>query len=186
MVLCIAAYFIVTSYSGQKFAIHKNNIQNVRRELYRDLYTHGGLIIYPVSKPEYKSKYLKAAHKFQGFFRRFNLQIKSDSQVTDSDLKNKSIFIIGSFNANRVLQKIADKLPVNFSGNAFEYHGVKYSNSSDVISVFYRNPFNKNKMCYIFSGVNDKYIAQDINFSLISDIRVMQGEECAAMGFFKI
>ena len=186
LTLAAASYLVTTSSYNQQHHQIKIDLQSKRREFFRDLYRNGGIIIYPASKSEYTNIYQSAANKIQGFFRRFKLKIEPDNLVTESELKNKSIFIIGTINSNSILKKLSGNLPVKLLNKSFEYHGVHYSNSNDIVSIFYKNPFNVNKMCYVISGNYDKYIASHINFSMIGDIRITQNGLCAAMGFSKI
>ena len=156
-----------------------------RRSLYEDLYHNGGLIIYAASEPAYVKQYLTAAVNIQNNFKWAHLKIIPDTVVTQTQLKNKSIILIGTFKSNKILRKMSGILPVKFSNSGFSFHQQTFNNPLTTLNLFYYNPFNKKKLCYIISGVNDNYVSDLSNVRAIGDIRIMQNSLCSEMGFFK-
>ena len=186
VIAAVAASFLYfSSYTSIQIDRENSsyNIQNKRRELYRDIYRGTALLIYPSSD---SLKYIGQIKGLTGNFGRINLRIKPDIQVTASDLRDNSIILLGTFSSNKILRKISPALPVMFSGNEFKFEGDAYGKSADLINLFYYNPYNKKKLCYIISGNDDEYIAGHIDLRSVGDLRISEGGQCAAMGFFKI
>ncbi len=164
----------------------RNNSHGINRSsLFEDLYHNGGLIIYAASEPAYVKQYLTAADNIQKEFRWARLTIIPDTAVTQIELKNNSIIIIGTYKSNKVLRKLSGLLPVKFSNSGFTFHQQTFNNQSTTLNLFYYNPFNKKKLCYVISGVNDKYVSNLSNVRAVGDIRLMQNGLCTEMGFFK-
>ncbi len=184
-VLAAASFLYFSNFTSYNNKLENSsfNIQNKRRELFRDIYRGNALLVYPASD---SLKYIESIKNLRGNFGRINLRVKSDKQVSANDLKENSIILPGTFLSNNILRKIAPDLPVIFSKAEFEFDEELYKKNSDLINLFYFNPYNKKKLCYIISGNDDKYIAGHIDLRSVGDLRISEGGQCAAMGFFKI
>ncbi len=186
IVLVALIFVILISGTSKKKTRKPGNYESVKRELYDNLYRNGGLIIYAASNPEYTSKYLLAAEKIQKRFIWAKLKIESDTQATGNELKSDNLIIIGTIKSNKILGKMDKHLPVKFSSKGFSFNGKSFSKKDAVVNLFYFNPYNKNKLCYIISGNNDKYVSGEEYLRAIGDIRIMENGLCSEIGFFKI
>ncbi len=186
IVLVALAFVILISGTGKKNTQKPVNYESVRRELYDNLYRNGGVIIYAASNPLYASKYLSAAEKIQKKFIWAKLKIESDTQANGNELKSDNLIIIGTINSNKILGKIDKYLPVKFSFKGFSFNGKLFIQKDAVVNLFYFNPYNKNKLCYVISGNDDKYVSSEEYLRSIGDVRIMENSLCSEMGFFKI
>ncbi len=164
--------------------INKNSEIN-RRSLFEDLYHHGGLIIYAASNPSISQQYLNAAEDIRKNFRWAQLKIIADTAVTLSELKSNSLIILGTFKSNKILRKLSKNLPLKFTDSSFTFRLQTFKNPSTTVNLFYYNPLNRNKLCYIISGIDDKYVYKFSNNRAIGDVRIIQDGLCSELGFFK-
>ncbi len=185
IIIIILAFIILIPGTGNNNKKVNMNYKSVRRELYDNLYRNGGIIIYAVSNPVYANNYLTAAEKIQQRFNWAKLKIKPDTSITGIELKSDNLIIIGTIHTNKILRKIDKYLPVKFTGKEFFFNGKSFNQKDAVVNLFYFNPFNKNKLCYIISGNNNRYVSGENYLRSIGDVRIIENGKCSEMGFFK-
>jgi hypothetical protein len=83
---------------------------------------------------------------------RAELQPKTDAQVTDDDIANSNLILWGDPSSNRVLAKIAEKLPIKWDDRAIQVGGKVFDGSRHVPALIYPNPLNPKKYVVLNSG----------------------------------
>ncbi len=78
-------------------------------------------------------------------------QVREDSAVTDADIASSNLVLWGDPGSNRVLAKIADKLPVKWTADGVAVGSQKYPATHAPILV-YPNPLNPKKYVVLNSG----------------------------------
>lgn len=91
--------------------------------------------------------------------------VKKDSEITDDDIKNSNLILWGDPGSNAVLAKIADKLPVKWTGikkdfdkpggeayPVFTLGKTEYRGDTQVPVLIYPNPLNPKKYVVLNSG----------------------------------
>jgi hypothetical protein len=68
------------------------------------------------------------------------LPIKSDSQVTDQDLKSNHLLLIGRPTTNRITQKFVSSIPVKFGSASVNVRGKTYAAADTAVIVAAVNP----------------------------------------------
>ena len=123
-VLIISAliYFAIYGSGKRNKSVLSGRNSSPRELLMHDLFTHGGILIYPASDPVYSKEFKSHAGDFTIFFRRAKLKIIPDTSVTEKELKNYTVFIIGTIRSNIILKKISGRLPVKFSYSGFTFN----------------------------------------------------------------
>ena len=182
----IITYLVVNPKNYRNLDSPSKNSEISRRSLYEDLYHNGGLIIYAASNPSYSQQYLIDAENIQKNFRWAHLKIIPDTAVSLSELKNNSVIIIGTYKSNKILRELSPQLPIKFSDSSFLFNHQTFKDSSTTINLFYYNPLNKKKLCYIISGIEDRFVVNISSTRAVGDIRIMQNGLCSEMGFFKL
>ena len=78
-------------------------------------------------------------------------QVRDDRDVTDADIAQSNLVLWGDPGSNRVLARIADKLPVQWTAAGLVMHGTRYPASCAPVLV-YPNPLNPKKYVVLNSG----------------------------------
>ena len=172
--------------SAESFSVKKfDSILDEKHSLMNDLSEKGALLIYSVDNLSDTLKYLPIIEglKKSYFFPR--VTIKRYEEVSEEELKNSALIIIGSYNTNEFLQKINNEIPVDFQSNQFSFNDRIYSGEDETVSLIYRNPFNKNKLLLIFSGNSNEYIYSNLSFNFIGDLSISKNTEREFLGFYK-
>ena len=75
-----------------------------------------------------------------------------DKEVTEIDIAEKSLFVLGGVLENKLTKKFIKILPENLiiRENEFTINEVKYSKKSNMLLVIFRNPENKLKNIALF------------------------------------
>ena len=179
-------YLVINPHSYNSIYKQNQNTEINRRLLFEDLYRNGGLIIYAASNNSFSQQYLNDAERIQENFKWAHLKIIPDTAVTSSELKNNSMIILGTYKSNKILGELSAQLPVKFSDSSFSFNHQKFKDPSTTINLFFYNPLNRKKLCYIISGINDKYVLHVSGIRAIGDIRIVQNGLCSELGFFKL
>ncbi|MGC9004857.1 MAG: hypothetical protein ACP5KZ_09175 [bacterium] len=85
------------------------------------------------------------------------IEMKSDKEVKEEELKEKNLILFGTPQSNAVLNKIKDKLPVKFKGK-FLIARMPHTGEWVGIVMACPSPFNPKKFLLLYSGVTYKGI----------------------------
>jgi hypothetical protein len=78
--------------------------------------------------------------------------VKDDAAVTEEDVKNNHLVLWGDPASNRVLKKIADRLPVKWAGDKLEFRGYTLDAAHYAPVLIFPNPLNPAKYIVLNSG----------------------------------
>lgn len=93
----------------------------------------------------------KATNEWRGQFRG-DARVKDDVQVTDEDIAAHNLVLWGDPLSNRLLARIAEKLPIQWDGESVKAGGKTYSTVSHVPVFIFPNPLNPKRYVVINSG----------------------------------
>jgi len=79
-------------------------------------------------------------------------QVRDDKDITDADIAASNLILWGDPGSNRILAKIADKLPVKWNGQTFSIAKESYSAADHVPVLIFPNPLNPKKYVVLNSG----------------------------------
>jgi prolyl oligopeptidase family protein len=78
--------------------------------------------------------------------------VKSDAEITDEDIRNSNLVLWGDPSSNKILAKIADKLPVKWAEKGVQLGDKTYDAATNVPVMIYPNPLNPKKYVVLNSG----------------------------------
>jgi len=81
---------------------------------------------------------------------RTGFQRKADDQVDDTDIAEKNLILVGTPSENRLLAKIADKLPVGFLDDGVRIGKHEYRGEGISLVMVYPNPLNPDRYILLF------------------------------------
>jgi hypothetical protein len=94
------------------------------------------------------------AHAIKEWRRQYrgNPQVRDDAAVTDADIAESNLVLWGDPGSNKILARIADKLPIKWVGSDLVAGKEKYPASTHAPILIYPNPLNPNKYIVLNSG----------------------------------
>ena len=78
--------------------------------------------------------------------------VKSDIDVSDADIASSNLILWGDPASNKILAKIADKLPVRWGAGGVAVGEKKFDADKHVAVLIYPNPLNPKKYVVLNSG----------------------------------
>ena len=79
-------------------------------------------------------------------------QVRKDTEVTDADIAGSNLVLWGDPSSNRILARIADRLPVKWTANGIVVGKERFSPETHAAILIYPNPLNPNKYVVLNSG----------------------------------
>ena len=79
-------------------------------------------------------------------------RVKDDSSIDDNDIASRNLVLWGDPSSNAVLKRIADKLPIHWTGDAIQVGDKTYATGTDVPVMIYPNPLNPKRYVVLNSG----------------------------------
>jgi dienelactone hydrolase len=79
-------------------------------------------------------------------------QVKDDLAITDEDIASSNLILWGDPSSNKVLAKIADKLPIRWDARGVTLGSQTYAANQHVPILIYPNPLNPRRYVVINSG----------------------------------
>jgi hypothetical protein len=94
------------------------------------------------------------AHAIREWRRQFRgeAQVRDDAQITDAEIAASNLVLWGDPGSNRVLARIADKLPVRWEGEALVAGKRRFPATTHAPIAIYPNPLNPKRYVVLNSG----------------------------------
>ena len=94
------------------------------------------------------------AHAVEHWRREFrgDARVKSDEEISDADIAGSNLILWGDPQSNKILAKIATKLPIQWDSAGISVNGKKYAAEHHVPVMIYPNPLNPKKYVVLNSG----------------------------------
>ncbi len=83
---------------------------------------------------------------------RGDAQMRDDTAITDDDIANSNLVLWGDPGSNRVLARIAARLPVHWDANGIAVGDRRYPGASHALILIYPNPLNPRRYVVLNSG----------------------------------
>jgi pimeloyl-ACP methyl ester carboxylesterase len=123
-----------------------------------DAFLDSFLMVRPTGKPldEKVGAWATAEmqHAIEHWRRQFRgeARVKADDAVTDADIAAHNLVLWGDPGSNRLLAKIADKLPIKWSTEGVQVREKVYDKATHVPVLIYPNPLNPKRYVVLNSG----------------------------------
>ena len=93
-------------------------------------------------------------HAIEHWHRQFRGQaiVKKDADITDADIASSNLILWGDPSSNRILAKIADKLPIGWNNKEVKAGDKTFDAGQHVPVLIYPNPLNPKKYVVLNSG----------------------------------
>jgi len=98
-----------------------------------------------------KTELAEAAFHWRRYFRG-EARMKDDSDITDADIKNSNLVLWGDPSSNKLLARIADKLPIQWSAAGIKVGGKTFDATKHAPAFIFPNPLNPSRYVVINSG----------------------------------
>ncbi|MBI5802101.1 MAG: prolyl oligopeptidase family serine peptidase, partial [Verrucomicrobia bacterium] len=98
-----------------------------------------------------KTELAEAAFHWRRYFRG-EPRVKDDSAITDDDIKNSNLVLWGDPSSNKLLARIADKLPIQWNGKEIKVGGKSFDATKHAPAFIFPNPLNPSRYVVINSG----------------------------------
>jgi hypothetical protein len=79
-------------------------------------------------------------------------RVKDDSAIGDADIADHNLILWGDPSSNKILAKIADKLPIQWTSDSVQLGDKKFSAAQHVPVFIYPNPLNPKRYVVLNSG----------------------------------
>jgi hypothetical protein len=89
--------------------------------------------------------------------------MKNDTDVTEADIANSNLVLWGDPQSNKVLAKIAAKLPIQWTAESITLGTRKFPAATNAPVMIYPNPLNPKKYVVINSGITFREYAEPNN-----------------------
>lgn len=94
------------------------------------------------------------AHAIAEWRRQFrgDAQVKDDTQIQDSDIAGSNLVLWGDPGSNKVLARIADRLPIRWMKESVQIGRREFPSATHALIMIYPNPLNPQKYVVLNSG----------------------------------
>ncbi|HEX4589539.1 MAG TPA: hypothetical protein VH120_06400, partial [Gemmataceae bacterium] len=80
--------------------------------------------------------------------------VKSDRNVSDADIRDHHLLLIGRPDANRIVERFRDAWPVTFGWRSFTVRGETYAHAGSAVIVSAANPMNPRYSATVLAGLS--------------------------------
>ena len=122
-----------------------------------------------------KAEQERAIHEWRTQFRG-DASVKDDEEVTDSDIRSNNLILWGDPQSNKILARIAGKLPVKWTEDSITLGGRHFGASTNALVMIYPNPLNPEKYVVLNSGFTFResaYSNNSLQVAMLPDYAVV-------------
>src|SRR5579862_9590898 len=83
---------------------------------------------------------------------RGDARVTTDDALTDAQIASSNLVLWGDPSSNKILARIADKLPIHWSANSISVGSRQFPSATNVPVLIYPNPLNPKRYVVINSG----------------------------------
>jgi hypothetical protein len=120
---------------------------------YRNL--ENTLIVYGTLDEVFTNR--EAAEALQDAIRKgpnFTVPVKADKDVTDADLKDRHLLLIGRPDSNRCIARFKDALPITFGPRSFTVGKESFAHANSAVMAAGENPLNPRYSLVVIAGMD--------------------------------
>lgn len=98
-----------------------------------------------------ESEQVRAVTEWRRHFRG-DAQVRKDSEITDADIAASNLILWGDPGSNKILARIADKLPIKWTAEGVEVGDKRFAAATHAPILIFPNPLNPNKYVVLNSS----------------------------------
>lgn len=183
------------SYSGN---LNEQEIAPIstRRQLFRSMRKKKQItFVYGTGHPQFGKLYQEIIDSIASSPRSFSqITVKADTEIQQSDLDSSILFIVGSLQSNKLLQKFEGKIPFYNTAEGFSFEDQAFDQPDQVFKLYvYPNAYNPQNPIMVVSGNSDEAVYRFLVDNYSDDwsglfwrsmgYEVYQGEHAIQMGY---
>lgn len=131
-----------------------------RRDLMRAMRQSGKLLVVYGARESTTYQSLLDSMSAYPEWRGMHLEIKNDASVSEAELKEKPLLLLGTAASNKVIQQLSAQLPVKLEAQRFCFNDQWYKDKEAIFKLLvYPNPLNVKLPVCLFTGNDDATIA---------------------------
>lgn len=141
-----------------------------------DAFMEPFLMVHPTGSPANetvgkwtRSEEERAIREWRKIFRG-DAPVKDDSAITDADIASSNLVLWGDPSSNKILARIADKLPIHWTANSISVGSRQFASASNVPVLIYPNPLNPKRYVVINSGFTFRESAYGTNSMQVPEL----------------
>jgi len=164
--ICLLLSLFSCQINGQQHSVEKSdNELPTRRELANPLWElKSATVVYPDESQLFTSEDIATIKRLESEEERFKITAIPANKLTEKDLREKIIVLVGTPKSNEWIAKLLPQLPFEISENWLSFDGQKFTDSSTVFKLpFYPNPLNPKLPLQITTGLNNVAVVDYIN-----------------------
>ncbi|RMF60661.1 MAG: hypothetical protein D6748_03635 [Calditrichaeota bacterium] len=147
------------------------------------------IIVYPSETPDLEGKYRRKIADLSKRNWWFKFEALPVDSVTTSVLRGNHIYLLGTVGSNPLFKQLEKKLPLKINPKGFEIVETPFQEPSDVLTLFYPNPWSPQYALFATLANDDHYLLSALEdeiavFKRVGDYRVRRGRDTLIMGFF--
>lgn len=116
-----------------------------------------------------RSEQERAIKQWRGLFRG-DTPVKDDTAITDADIATSNLVLWGDPQSNKILARIAGKLPLQWTADAVTVGARRYASNANAPIMIYPNPLNPKKYVVINSGFTFRESANNSNSWQVAEL----------------
>ena len=116
----------------------------------------------------------------------YDIPLVNDTKLSDEELENCNLSLLGTFKSNKVLSRFKGELPLGFGKGRIEVGGKTYRGENLGVSACFPSPANPERLLLVTGGVTPEAITGATHFGLqlLPDYLVWDGDQVLDYGFF--
>ncbi len=202
--LCILGIGVFTMSSTQAKDENRrseNDSIPTRRQLRQSFFQNRAvLVVYGATDTILSRRYRTLLQKLDtspepNSWRNIDISYKTVAEVTENDLKEKVLFLVGTLEGMPLLNDFSAKIPLELRKNDFSFNAKEFTDADMNLSIgFYPNPKNDTLPLSLLSGNNEHHIFEVFKkkveengrlfFRQDMDYEIYQGKSRILMGDF--
>ncbi|MBC7328535.1 tetratricopeptide repeat protein [bacterium] len=100
---------------------------------------------------------------------RFKIDIKADTDVTEKDIQNRPLILIGTPGSNKIIEEIKDKLPIKLEKDQIVVGNRTYKGKDVGVFMVAPNPKNLSQYIVVIFGLTPEALKNAVNIHHDSD-----------------
>ena len=157
MLIILLLGLLSSCTSGNNQATIENEFPT-RRELRNAAYQAGKLtLVYGSQRPKLAKQYKQLLEQFDKGRRYQPLELISDQEISQEELKTCNCLLIGTPSSNRHIKNLSAQLPITFSKESIDFNSQRYTQADQVFTLlYYPNPLQLKMPLHLMTGARDE------------------------------